>query len=323
MTPEIQARNLRKTFGRITAVDDISFMVHSGEILGFLGPNGAGKTTTMRLLTGYLRPDGGQAVICGTGMFSDPVKAKSFLGYLPEGAPLYPEMTPAAFLKFAGTARGMKGSRLSGRIEEVGDLVHLTQVWHQPVETLSKGFKRRLGLAQAILHDPQVLILDEPTDGLDPNQKAEVRDLVRRLSRSKAIIVSTHILEEVDAVCDRAIIINEGRIVADGTPADLEALSDYHNAVSITLSSGRGKDLADLLGKLPSVRNVELSDEGNGPKQILVFPEDGRVILHEVARVLSGGGFEVDEFRQERGRLDEVFRKLTTGAPSHRQEGKP
>jgi len=323
MTPEIQARNLIKTFGRITAVDDVSFMVHSGEILGFLGPNGAGKTTTMRLLTGYLRPDGGQAVVCGTGMSSDPVKAKSFLGYLPEGAPLYPEMTPAAFLKFAGAARGMKGSRLSDRIEEVGDLVHLTQVWHQPVETLSKGFKRRLGLAQAILHDPQVLILDEPTDGLDPNQKAEVRDLVRRLSRSKAIIISTHILEEVDAVCDRAIIINEGRIVADGTPAELEALSEYHNAVSITLSSGRENDLADLLGKLPSVRNIELSDEGNGGKQILVIPEDGRAILHEVARILGGGGFEVDGFRQERGRLDEVFRKLTTGIQSHRQEGKP
>jgi len=320
MAADIQALNLKKTFGSITAVNDISFSVHAGEILGFLGPNGAGKTTTMRLLTGYLRPDQGQVTVCGNGMFSDPVKAKASLGYLPEGAPLYPEMTPASFLEFSGRARKMESSLLQDRIREVGDLVHLAQVWHQPVETLSKGYKRRLGLAQAILHDPQVLILDEPTDGLDPNQKTEVRSLVRRLAQSKAIIISTHILEEVDAVCDRAIIINEGKIVADGTPGDLETLSSYHNTVSVILSSDREGDLTARIQKIPSVRTIESSEAGEGRKKLLVFPEEGRAILHEVAQVISAGGFEVDEFRQERGRLDEVFRDLTTKAGASGEE---
>ncbi len=320
MAADIQALNLKKTFGPITAVNDISFSVQSGEILGFLGPNGAGKTTTMRLLTGYLRPDQGQVTVCGNGMFSDPVKAKSSLGYLPEGAPLYPEMTPASFLKFSGQARRMESSHLRDRIKEVGELVHLAQVWNQPVETLSKGYKRRLGLAQAILHDPQVLILDEPTDGLDPNQKTEVRNLVRKLARSKAIIISTHILEEVSAVCDRAIIINDGRIVTDGTPAELEALSSFHNAVSVTLLSEREKDLTARIENIPFVRTIESSEAGEGRKKLMVFPEKGRAILHEVAQIISSGGFEVDEFHQERGRLEEVFRNLTTGGETIGEE---
>jgi len=322
MASNIQAQNLRKTFGRIVAVDDISFSVQTGEVLGFLGPNGAGKTTTMRLLTGYLRPDNGSITICGTNMFTHPVRAKSAVGYLPEGAPLYSEMTPAAFLKFTGSARGMEGARLSGRIEEVAELVHLREVWNQPVDTLSKGFKRRLGLAQAILHDPEVLILDEPTDGLDPNQKSEVRQLVRALACSKAIIVSTHILEEVHAVCSRAIIINRGRIAADGTPMELEALSAHHNSVSILLSSGREADLAANLEKIPSVRTVESSEAGEGQTRLLAFPEGGRSILHEVAQTITGGKFEVDEFRQETGRLDEVFRDLTT-EPHEMKGGEP
>ena len=323
MAPDIQAMNLGKSFGRITAVNDISFSVQSGEILGFLGPNGAGKTTTMRILTGYLRPNNGQVAVCGTDMFTDPVKAKSSLGYLPEGAPLYPEMTPASFLKFCGRARRMEGSRLAERIEEVGGMVHLGHVWDQPVETLSKGYKRRLGLAQAILHDPQVLVLDEPTDGLDPNQKTEVRSLVRKLARSKAIIISTHILEEVNAVCDRAIIINEGKIVADGTPEDLEAMSDYHNAVSVIIDPDKADYLADLIGKAPAVRAVRTLEAAKGRKKILAFPEKGCAVLHEVARVISGGGFQVDEFRQEKGRLDEVFRRLTTGAGEPGEEANP
>ena len=320
MAADIQALNLKKTFGPIKAVNDVSFSVQSGEILGFLGPNGAGKTTTMRLLTGYLRPDQGQVAVCGSDMFSEPVKAKSSMGYLPEGAPLYPEMTPASFLRFCGKARRMDAARLRDRIQEVSELVHLAQVWNQPVETLSKGYKRRLGLAQAILHDPQVLILDEPTDGLDPNQKTEVRNLVRRLARSKAIIISTHILEEVNAVCDRAIIINEGRIVTDGTPAQLEALSSFHNAVSVIISSDRERDLTARIEKIPLVRNIASSEAGEGRKKLLVYPEKGRAILHEVAQVISAGGFEVDEFHQERGRLDEVFRDLTTEAGASREE---
>lgn len=311
MSSHISARNLQKKFGPIVAVNDISFSVHSGEVLGFLGPNGAGKTTTMRILTGYLRPEKGSVEICGIDMFADPVKTKSIIGYLPEGAPLYPEMTPSSFLRFAGSVRGIEGAQLQRRMEEVAELIHLREVWNQPIETLSKGYKRRLGLGQAILHDPEVLILDEPTDGLDPNQKSEVRELVRRMAESKAIIISTHILEEIHAVCSRVAIINEGKIVVDGTPAELEAMSTHHNAVSILISSDRAGDLAAGLEEIPSVRTVETVDDSSGRVCVSALPESGQIILQEVADLIRVGQFEVDEFRQEAGRLDEVFRKLT------------
>jgi ABC-2 type transport system ATP-binding protein len=244
-------------------------------------------------------------------MFADPVKCKSIIGYLPEGVPLYPEMTPSSFLRFAGSVRRIEGSQLQRRMEEIAELIHLEEVWNQPIETLSKGYKRRLGLAQAILHDPEVLILDEPTDGLDPNQKVEVRELVRRMAESKAIIISTHILEEVHAVCNRVAIINEGSIVVDGTPAELEAMSIHHNAVSILISPDRAGELAAKLEKIPSIRTVETVDDSSGRVCVSAMPESGRIILHEVADILRTGQFEVDEFRQEAGRLDEVFRKLT------------
>jgi len=217
----IEADALSKAFGTLTAVDDLSFQVAPGEVLGFLGPNGAGKSTTMKMLTGFLAPDSGSARICGLDIARQPVAAKTRLGYLPEGAPLYPEMTPGSLLEFVAAIRGLRGETKRHRIEEVAEQVQLKEVWRQPIDTLSKGFKRRVGLAQAILHDPDVLILDEPTDGLDPNQKHEVRQLVRQMAEKKAIIISTHILEEVDAICSRAMIIDRGRIVADGTPDEL------------------------------------------------------------------------------------------------------
>ena len=313
MSASIAADHLRKRFGHILAVDDISFTVNSGEVLGFLGPNGAGKTTTMRILTGYLRPDEGSVTICGIDMSSEPVKAKSRIGFLPEGAPLYPEMTPAAFLHFTGSARGLPATDLRRRMAEAAELVHLEDVWNQPIETLSKGYKRRLGLAQSILHDPEVLILDEPTDGLDPNQKSEVRTLVRQMAESKAIIISTHSLEEVHAVCSRAIIIAHGRIVADGTPSELEAMSAHHNAVSILVAPERAGDLAAKLEKIPSVSTVETVTESGGRVLVSAIPEGGNPILHEVTELIREGKFEVDEFRQEAGRLDEVFRDLTMG----------
>jgi ABC-2 type transport system ATP-binding protein len=252
----IEATSLKMDFGRIVAVDDVSFTVGNGEVLGFLGPNGAGKTTTMRMLTGYLRPTRGSISICGVNMLTHPVKAKARIGYLPEGAPLYPELTPAAFLRFTGQARGLRGKDLEDRMARTADLVHLTEVWNQNIETLSKGFKRRLGLAQAILHDPDVLILDEPTDGLDPNQKHEVRQLVRDMARTKTIIISTHILEEVHAVCTRAVILARGRIVADGTPRELESMASDHNSVSILLPAGEAPEFAGSLEKIPSVRTA-------------------------------------------------------------------
>lgn len=223
MAALIEIERLSKRFGAFTAVDDVSFTVDRGEVVGFLGPNGAGKSTTMKMLAGFVTPSAGTARICGKDVVDDPVAAKRSLGYLPEGAPTYPEMTVTAFLGFVARIRGYRGAEAAGRVAHAMGLTQLEGVRLQPIETLSKGFKRRVGLAQALLHDPPVLVLDEPTDGLDPNQKHEVRELIRRMAPEKAIVISTHILEEVGAVCTRAIIIARGRVLADSTPAALEA----------------------------------------------------------------------------------------------------
>jgi ABC-2 type transport system ATP-binding protein len=221
MAALIEADNLRKRFGTLTAVDGISLRVMPGEVLGFLGPNGAGKSTTMKMLAGFLEPDSGAARIGGYDVQAAPRAAKQRLGYLPEGAPAYAEMTPRDFLAFIATVRGLSGDAARQAIKRAVDKTALGSVLAQPIETLSKGYKRRVGIAQAILHDPAVLIMDEPTDGLDPNQKHQVRALIKEMARDKAIIVSTHILEEVEAVCTRAVVINRGRIVANGTAAEL------------------------------------------------------------------------------------------------------
>lgn len=225
----ITTERLYKTFGGLVAVDQISFSVGPGEVLGFLGPNGAGKSTTMKMIAGFLAPTSGSASVCGHDVEIAPLPARRCLGYLPEGAPSYGEMTPAAFLRFIADIRGLSGDARRRRLEEVIERLQLGSVIGQPIETLSKGYKRRVGLAQAILHDPQVLVLDEPTDGLDPNQKHEVRGLIREMAPGKTILISTHILEEVHAVCTRAIIIAAGRIVADDTPAALAARSPRHD----------------------------------------------------------------------------------------------
>ncbi len=222
--PLIEIIGLTKRFGSFTAVDDVSFTVRRGEVLGFLGPNGAGKSTTMRMLASFMTPTAGTARIMGHDVQTNSVAARKALGFLPEGAPTYPEMTVRAFLEFAGRIRGFSGAELARRVDAAIGLTALEGVRLQPVETLSKGFKRRVGLAQALLHDPEVLVLDEPTDGLDPNQKHGVRELIARMAPRKAIVISTHILEEVGAVCTRAIVIGQGRILADATPAELAAM---------------------------------------------------------------------------------------------------
>jgi len=222
----IEIKNLSKKFANNTVVDNLSFSVNEGEVLGFLGPNGAGKSTTMKMLTGFLTPSAGEIKVCGFDVQSESLAARKIMGYLPEGAPSYGEMTTLEFLSFAAAVREVRGADQKRCVQAVVDKIDLQSVLHQPIETLSKGFKRRVGLAQAILHDPKVLILDEPTDGLDPNQKHQVRQLIQNLSKDKIVIVSTHILEEVTAVCTRAIIINKGKLIVDDTPEALEAQSD-------------------------------------------------------------------------------------------------
>jgi ABC-2 type transport system ATP-binding protein len=309
----IEIKKLVKRFGPFTAVDGVSFSVQRGEVLGFLGPNGAGKSTTMKMATGYLTPTAGSAVICGHDVVNDPQGVKEKIGYLPEGAPAYPDMTPESFLNFIAQVRGLRGAARRDRINEVMAKVHLEGVMRQTIDTLSKGFKRRVGLAQAILHDPDVLIMDEPTDGLDPNQKHEVRSLIKDMAPNKAIVLSTHILEEVEAVCTRAVIISRGRIVADGTPAQLQARSRYHNAVAIKVKSGL--DAAAVRAELSRVSGVSDVEESgasaNGRAGFMVFPKGGRAIVSEVSQAVRGKGWEIDELHVEAGRLDEVFRTIT------------
>ncbi len=304
----IEIRGLAKHFGSLIAVDGISFSVSRGEVLGFLGPNGAGKSTTMKMVTGFLTPTSGRITVCGHDVAAEPIQTKRRIGYLPEGAPAYPDMTPAAYLDFIAAVRGLDGAAKRERLAYVIDRIGLEGVLQQTIDTLSKGYKRRVGLAQAILHDPEVLVLDEPTDGLDPNQKHEVRALIVEMAEDKAIIISTHILEEVEAVCSRAIIIADGRIVADGTPAELEALSRYHNAVVLDLGGAWAAARPADLGAIEGVARIEVEGEG----RFVLFPDDGAAILDAVTRQARERDWPVTGLRVEVGRLDEVFRAVTT-----------
>jgi ABC-2 type transport system ATP-binding protein len=307
----VEVERLVKRFGSITAVDGISFKVERGEVLGFLGPNGAGKSTTMKMIAGFLTPDEGTILINGGDCQLHPITAKRLIGYLPEGAPLYGDMSPRLFLNFSGSIRGMRGAELHGRVGEVVERINLESVLDQPIETLSKGFKRRVGIAQAILHDPEVLILDEPTDGLDPNQKHEVRELIREMSREKAIILSTHILEEVDAVCTRAIIIAGGKIVADGDPGELEARSPRHNTVNLIVHDPKGEALATAIGALPGVSDVQAYAAADGSTRFVISPRGGESIVGSLSKAVRENGWAVEEMHVERGRLDDVFRQVT------------
>ena len=323
--PLIELRTLSKRFGAassggILAVDGLTFSVSAGEVLGFLGPNGAGKSTTMKMVTGFLPPTSGQALVCGHDVTESPIKVKERVGYLPEGAPLYSDMTPEAFLKFVAACRGLKGDARDRAIDRAVARTNLMGVMRQPIDTLSKGFKRRVGLAQAIMHEPDVLILDEPTDGLDPNQKHEVRGLIREMASqgAKAIVLSTHILEEVEAVCTRVVVIAKGRIVADTTPLEMLSRSRYHNAVSLALSPPAGTMVFDELRRVPGVRDVEDGGsvhggaEGSVQVRCTVVPATGRSIAADVASLVKARGWQVDHMRIESGRLDDVFRELTS-----------
>ena len=311
----IEIRNLTKRFGSLTAVDDVSFDVTRGEVLGFLGPNGAGKSTTMKMVTGFLAPDGGTIRIGGVDVTADPVTVKRWIGYLPEGAPLYGEMTTGAFLRFIAGIRGLRGAEARRRIESVIEQVSLESVIEMPIDTLSKGFKRRVGLAQAIVHDPHILILDEPTDGLDPNQKHEVRTLIRGMSAEKVIVLSTHILEEVEAVCTRATIIANGRLVSDGTPDDLLRRSRMHNALRLGLVIGEAdrESVVETLKAVPGVAWVEVGAQSDGTLEVMLFPDGGVPLAGPAGEAAHANGWRVTEMHVERGRLDDVFRAITVG----------
>ena len=312
MQPLLEAKGLVKRFGALTAVNGISLSVPQGEVLGFLGPNGAGKTTTMKMLTGFLAPTEGEASICGELVTTGIASVRRNIGYLPEGAPLYGEMTVKSFLTFIAETHRIIGAEAKNAIARAADAVSIDQVMGQRIETLSKGFKRRVGLAAAILHNPRVLILDEPTDGLDPNQKHEVRRLIEGLSSERAIIISTHILEEVEAICHRAVIIREGRIVADDTPLKLKARSAYAGAVSLLLPAKDAKALMAGAASFEGLHAIEQVKVGKDIRVTLLAEKDTD-LTGSVGDLVAKEDWHVSQYSVDAGRLDDVFRDMTLG----------
>lgn len=313
----VELDRITKHFGSFVAVDGISLNVQRGEVLGFLGPNGAGKSTTMRMVAGFLTPTSGTAKVCGYDVALEPVKVKSMLGYMAEGSPSYDDMTVRAFLSFIADVRGLTGAAARSQIDDVITKVSLEPVIDRPIDVLSKGFKRRVGLAQAILHDPPVLILDEPTDGLDPNQKHQVRSLIQDMAAEKAIIVSTHILEEVEAVCTRAVIIGSGRLLADGTSDQLLSMLPEHNAICVVLPSGTAEIATRQLKTLAGVADVTQVPLVNGEVELRCLPQNGAVLIEGVVGNLRANGVAYSQLYVHRGDLDAVFRQITAGGSHH------
>lgn len=310
----IEVNKLVKHFGNMKAVDGISFRVEPGQVLGFLGPNGAGKSTTMKIITSFIPPTSGTVLVGGKDIREHSIETRRMIGYLPENAPSYGEMNVTEFLRFIAEVRGFRGAEREKRVDRIVERTALEEVRVQIIETLSKGYRQRVCFAQALLHDPPVLILDEPTDGLDPNQKHEMRNVIKEMSAEKTIILSTHILEEMEAVCNRAIIISKGKIVLDGTPEELASMSRHHNAVIARVRKAP-KNLEEKLGKLDGVAEVEFQPETeDSGASFAIFPKDGKPILEQVTRLLDKSKVEIEEVFAERGRADEVFRSVTQDA---------
>jgi ABC-2 type transport system ATP-binding protein len=319
----IKVDNLEKHFGTKKAVAGVSFSVERGEILGFLGPNGAGKSTTMRMITGFIPPTAGTVSVGGHDIIEEPIAAKKLMGYLPENAPSYTDMTVYGFLAFCAELRGLHGDSRKKAVHRAIEMCFLEPVMHQSVDTLSKGYRHRTCLAQSILHDPDVLILDEPTDGLDPNQKFEARQLIRRMGEKKVIVFSTHILEEVDAVCTRAIIIDRGRIVANGTPAELRRKSDVSGAVTLRICGVPGETVKQLLAAVPGARKASIVREDGGNVWARAYPsEENRngMLARGVAELAAKQAWKIEELHTEEGRLDEVFRSITWSETGKQEE---
>lgn len=306
----ISVQHLVKDFGARRAVDDVSFEVEQGEVLGFLGPNGAGKSTTMRMITGFVPPTAGTAIVNGHDIAAEPVAARREIGYLPENAPAYGGMTVAEFLGFSAEVRGYQGAERAEHVGAALDKCFLQHVRNQPIDTLSKGYRQRTCFAQAILHDPPVLIMDEPTEGLDPNQKAVVRNMITKMAKEKVIILSTHVLEEVEAICSRVIIISEGKLVADSTPTELRRKSHTFNAVTVTLHAKAG-EAGPAFENLPDVRRAEARAEGDRCV-CRILPKGGQPVASQVVSLAHEKGWQVIALQTDDGRLNDAFRDLTT-----------
>lgn len=307
----LYVKGLYKEFAGRPVVCGISFDVVRGQVLGFLGPNGAGKSTTMRMITGFLRPDAGEIHMCDTNALENPVLAQSYVGYLPEGSPLYGDMTTFEFLQFMGEIRQMSKYAIKQATDWVVSEIMLEDILYRPIDTLSKGYKRRVGLAAALLSDPEILILDEPTDGLDPNQKHHVRQLIKKLAQKKAIIISTHILEEVDSMCTDSVIIHQGHIVSYATPKELLAQSDFHNAVSLIIDTASLDEIGNFFQKHRLIDKIKIA--GKMPKwtKMILFPKQKAYILGEIATIVHEKNWKVAELHAEHGKMEEVFRRLT------------
>ncbi len=309
----IEIKNLSKDFAAIRAVNNISFSVGKGEILGFLGPNGAGKSTTMRMITGFMPPSAGTIRIGGFDIIKNSLEVRKQIGYLPENAPVYPDMKVIDYLNFCGQIRGFTKAALKRRVENTIEKCFLTTVKQQIINTLSKGYKQRVCFAQSILHDPPYLILDEPTDGLDPNQKYEVRRMIKEMSREKAVIFSTHILEEIQDVCTRTIIIAKGSIVADDTPAGLLKRSDLYGSVSLTVENADSNEITNCLNQIKGVETTTIISDENEIVRLQVYPETKDTpITDKVMAAALANNYQVKSIYMEQGRLDEVFRTITT-----------
>ncbi|NIN00025.1 MAG: ATP-binding cassette domain-containing protein [candidate division Zixibacteria bacterium] len=308
----IRIKNLTKRFGELKAVDDVTFDVHTGQILGFLGPNGAGKTTTVRIITCYLAPTSGKVEVDGLDVSEHSLEVRKKIGYLPENAPLYSEMNVLDYLRFIMGVRGVAKERWSERTNEITDVCGLGPVINRNIGELSKGFRQRVGLAQAMVHNPDILILDEPTSGLDPNQIAEIRSLIKELGKEKTVILCTHILPEVEATCSRVLIINEGRIVADGSPTELQSSFQGKEQIYLELKTP-SEDVQGKLARLENVENVErISTEGDDLKKFTVDCTKGVDLRENLFRLAVENDWILLEMRQEQASLEDVFRQLTT-----------
>ncbi|MGN0904128.1 MAG: ABC transporter ATP-binding protein [Alphaproteobacteria bacterium] len=308
----INLEHVTRKFGSFVAVDDLSLSVPKGQVLGFLGPNGAGKTTTMRMISGFLTPTSGRISVCGFDAAENPIDVKHRIGYMPEGAPSYGDMTPLTFLNFIAEARGLEASHKEKAVERMIDAISLGDVLYQPIDTLSKGYKRRVGLAQALIHDPDVLILDEPTEGLDPNQKREIRALIHRIKESKAIVISTHVLEEVEALCSRAVIIDKGKIVLDDTPRALLSLSSAHQTIYVVVPSFQQEKTATLFSEMKQLALAEDRPDGADGHLFALRPNSSESVAADVVEALRRQDIKIIDFSVEKGRLEEVFYAFTS-----------